>query len=780
MLRRILIGVSVLLALLVVAAVAVATLVDANRFKPQIERFVQERYQRNLHLDGDLALSVFPKFALSLPPATLSDRGGTGEAASIAGAKLGVAVLPLLRGEIVADKVTVQGLKTTIERRADGSLSIDDLIGAGEPAAAPAQPGATDPPSRALPRFDLGGFALTGGQVTYRDQQAGRTITVDQLALDTGRIANKGETPVTVNLTFAATQPETGGKLSLKALAQMDVDSKVYGAKNVDATLEASSGTRRLDAAHITLTSVTTDPGRMAVDLVGLAFEARGKLDADVFETRVSAPRLALTENSASGETLQASVQLTGSRVLQANIEARGIGGVARALTLDRLAIEASTKQGAQAVQAKLATPVKANLPGGAFELSGLAGSVSIEDPGLPQKAASVDLTGTVSLDTQKETLSADLNAKSLETTLLAKVQVNGFSQPKVEMNLNADQLDLDRFVPATPGGGGAGSQSAGGNTGSASGGGTTAGAPGQDAPVDLSALRDLDGSGSLSVGRLRARGVELSDLRVKLKAAQGRLDADPVSASLYGGRLAATTVVQAGATPAANRIDAHADLTGISIGPLLRDVAAKDLLEGQGNLKLALNTGGGTVDAMKRGLDGRAALDLRNGAIKGINLGESIRSARSLLRGGGQSETKPSDARKQTDFTEFDVSFVIADGIATSTDLDVKSPLLRIGGEGRADLVGSRLDYTVRASVVGTSTGQGGKDLADVRGVTVPVRLTGPFDKLDWQIDWETAGKEALKGRAAAELRERLKTDDIEGKARERVNDALKGLFKR
>ena len=40
------------------------------------------------------------------------------------------------------------------------------------------------------------------------------------------------------------------------------------------------------------------------------------------------------------------------------------------------------------------------------------------------------------------------------------------------------------------------------------------------------------------------------------------------------------------------------------------------------------------------------------------------------------------------------------------------------------------------------------------MRGVTIPVRLTGPFDQLDWQIDWETAGKEALKSRAKEEIR--------------------------
>jgi AsmA protein len=208
--------------------------------------------------------------------------------------------------------------------------------------------------------------------------------------------------------------------------------------------------------------------------------------------------------------------------------------------------------------------------------------------------------------------------------------------------------------------------------------------------------------------------------------------------------------------------------------------VADKDLLEGQGNVKLRLNGDGGTVGAIKRSLDGTAALNLQNGAIKGINLGETIRNTRNLLQGGGKSETKASDSSQKTDFTELGVSFVIKDGIATSNDLDVKSPLLRIGGEGRADLVASTLDYTVRASVVATSTGQGGRDLEGLRGVTIPVRLTGPFDQLAWQIDWETAGKEALKGRAKEELQKRLGTDDLEGKAKEKAMDALKGLFKR
>ena len=117
MLKKTLIGVFMLLVVLVVAAVAVVALVDVNRFKPQIEQFVQDSYQRTLRIDGDLGLSLFPRLALSLPRSSLSEAGGTGEAASLEGAKVSVAVMPLLRGEVVADKVTVNGLKATVERR---------------------------------------------------------------------------------------------------------------------------------------------------------------------------------------------------------------------------------------------------------------------------------------------------------------------------------------------------------------------------------------------------------------------------------------------------------------------------------------------------------------------------------------------------------------------------------------------------------------------------------------------------------------------------------------
>ncbi|MEO6269458.1 MAG: AsmA family protein [Lautropia sp.] len=580
---------------------------------------------------------------------------------------------------------------------------------------------------------------------------------------------------------FAASEPSANGEVSLKGDVVVDFDARSFGAKDLELNATAAIGTTRIDKARLKATRLSFDPSKSAVDVEGLDLAVSGGLEAGPFEAKVTAPRLAVSPVSAKGDSLLATISLAGGQEVKMRLEAAGIAGGTEALTIAKLAVAASTRRGERTVQADLGSPVKANLQAGTVGLTAIAGAVVINDPALPEKTTTIDLSGSASADLRKESITANLDAKAQGTALLAKVSVNGLSEPRYGVDIIADQLDLDRLFPPVQSGG-AKSVGGGGKPVPGAAAPNTPNTP--DTPIDLSALFALQLDGRLSVGNLRARGITATGIKASVKAAKGQLEVAPVSASLYGGRLSAQAAIKAGETPAANRLNTTVDLTGVEIGPLLKDAADQDLLEGRGNVKLVFKTGGGTVDAMKRGLDGSAAMSLRDGAIKGINLAETIRSARSLLQG-GQAESRASDASKKTDFTAMSVSFVITDGVASSDDLDVRSPLLRLGGEGRVDIAASSLDYTVRASVVGTSTGQGGKELADLRGVTIPVRLTGPFDRLDWRIDWESAGKEALKSRVASELKERgVDTEQLEEKAKERakekIGDALKGLFKR
>jgi AsmA protein len=230
-----------------------------------------------------------------------------------------------------------------------------------------------------------------------------------------------------------------------------------------------------------------------------------------------------------------------------------------------------------------------------------------------------------------------------------------------------------------------------------------------------------------------------------------------------------------------------------VQIEPLMKDAIDKDLLEGRGNVKLVVTTAGASVDGMKRALAGNAALQLRDGAVKGINIAQKLRDAQSLLSvaGVGKSTSHEANAAEKTDFSELSATFAIKDGVATNSDLDAKSPLLRLGGAGKIDIGAGRMDYVARVSVVGTLKGQDGRTIDQLRGATIPVRVAGPFEKLSYGIDYSGAAQEALKSKLNEQLQRQLgggsqstpqsgATPDKPASSRDRAKDLLKGLLGR
>src|SRR6266571_3515623 len=279
--------------------------------------------------------------------------------------------------------------------------------------------------------------------------------------------------------------------------------------------------------------------------------------------------------------------------------------------------------------------------------------------------------------------------------------------------------------------------------------------APGSKAPP-------LYLKGDVEIERLIASNVKLERVHLGVKAASGKVDAEPLTADLYQGKLSGA----ASANANTNRFALKADLGGVTLGPLLKDALNNDLLEGRGSVTLDVQTGGATVSAMKKALSGNASLALRDSSLKGVNLGELLRKARSL-RGSNPPAEQGALPAERTDFTELGASFVVRNGVAHNDDLSAKSPLLRLAGSGDIDIGGNSIAYLIKASVVATSGGQSGKELAELRGVTVPVKVSGPLDAPRFRADLGAAAGDAVKQRA-------------EEKLKERVQDRLKGLLRR
>jgi AsmA protein len=349
-----------------------------------------------------------------------------------------------------------------------------------------------------------------------------------------------------------------------------------------------------------------------------------------------------------------------------------------------------------------------------------------------------LSLTGDLRADMAKESLSADLTAKFDETTVKAKGAMTRFAAPHYSFDVDVDKINLDRYLVASP---------------------KAKPAPGAgakvdvDVPVDLSGLKGLSAEGKLAVGALQVQGLRLTEVKTQLRAAGGRADLAPHSAKLYEGTLAGALSLNA----AGNQIALKETLTNVAIGPLVKDAAGRDAVEGRGNIALEVTAAGATVNAMKKALAGTARVALRDGALKGINLTEALRKTRAAF-GSRSAQQQPSDTAQRTDFSEMTASFVIRNGVARNDDLDVKAPVLRIGGAGDIDIGNSRLNYLAKATVVATSKGQGGADLDHLAGLTIPVKLTGPFDAPRYEIDYGAVASQAAKAKATEKVQEKLK----------------------
>ena len=344
--------------------------------------------------------------------------------------------------------------------------------------------------------------------------------------------------------------------------------------------------------------------------------------------------------------------------------------------------------------------------------------------------------------------LSGDVTARLDDSTIKAKFTA---AEP-YELDASIDKINLDRYLggeqPAKQVSQKKESESA-------------------DTPVDLSALKGINAKGKLQIGALEVRGLKLAEVNAQFKADKGHVTIAPHSAKLYEGTIAGDLTVDANR----NAIALKENLNGVAIGPLLRDFAKQDKLEGHGNVGIDVTTAGATVNAMKHSLNGTAKVNLRDGAIKGVNVAEIIQRARTAL--GSQSAAQgASDKSRQTDFTELNASFTIKNGVAHNEDLDAKAPLFRLGGAGDINIGASSLNYVAKASVVATTQGQGGAERDRLAGLTVPVKLSGPFDDMKYEVDYRAVAGDAAKSQAGQKLQERLKD--------EKLGEKLKGLLKR
>ena len=102
----------------------------------EITQAVKQQTGRDLDLRGDIKLSVFPWLGLELGDTRLSNAPGFGKKPFVKIERVGVKVklLPLLRSQVIVDKIILDGLQLNLARNQKGVTNWDDLL-QPEPAA---------------------------------------------------------------------------------------------------------------------------------------------------------------------------------------------------------------------------------------------------------------------------------------------------------------------------------------------------------------------------------------------------------------------------------------------------------------------------------------------------------------------------------------------------------------------------------------------------------------------------------------------------------------------
>ncbi|MDQ8033283.1 MAG: AsmA family protein [Bordetella sp.] len=827
--KRIVIGLVVLVVVAVVGLAIFLLTFDPNAYKYKLEEIVQERYQRTLTIDGEIELSLFPRIGLAVQGVSLSEPDSTDVFASIDSMRLAVAVWPLLSNSFVVDHVTINGFKARVVRHKDGHFNFENLVGGSVqntevPAnAAEAGAGVIAGATQALtggspstPRnmqIDIAGLDLKDGELQMQDAMSGMAVTVSRLNANTGRVTFDQPFDVSMSARVEGGNPRFDAGLTGQGLLRLNPSAKRYSAQKLDLRMDGlipgaqakslaargnvafNGATSSLDVSGLELLfqGDITDPAakmtgveasmlvpRLAIDphktqlqLEKTAVRLKGAMPDGPFELALDAPGLAISPSAASGDGLTGRVRAQG---VDASFGLNGIGGNAYELDVKEVKFDGTFKQGERVVKTVFASPVSLNLLQRSASLQALKGDVNITDPGLPKGSLAIPVIGSLSANLLKDQASARINAVLEGGKFDLSADVAKLSaQPEVKFALAVDTLDLDKLVPpigvapAKPATDGKQDESKAPAK-------PAAPAKADDDTINLSGLLNKTATGTIKVGQLVVRGLKASEVGADIKLARGKLDLSALTAVLYGGKLGGAFSVDAAEN---NAMVSKLNLSGIAIEPLLTDVAQQRTLSGTGNLALDLKTAGANPYALKNNLAGTVQVRLRDGAVKGINIAQVLRDLKATFSGEANDAVVAASQERQTDFTSMEGDLQIAKGIGTVKRLDVQAPLLRIsqGDPATIDFVNSAFNFLARVRVVNTSTGQDGKDLAELQNVTVPILLTGTFDAPVYTVQWRQAVTGALRKTLENKLKEAIGGKSGAGAALP-IDQAIKGIL--
>lgn len=246
-------------------------------------------------------------------------------------------------------------------------------------------------------------------------------------------------------------------------------------------------------------------------------------------------------------------------------------------------------------------------------------------------------------------------------------------------------------------------------------------GKPWSGRELHFDALNFFDAEVRVSAAELALGSLRVAPVTVETTVNKGVLQARLENAGLYGGEANGVISLDAAASTPAQAMQLH--LAGVNALPLLSDVAGFESLAGTMRADIDVNATGRSQKVMISSLAGSVDVELSNGAVRGIDVAKLVHNlTRTILEGWQQNATD------RTPLTRFNAHFSLANGVATTDNLDLSGPVVRMTGAGSVDLAAKTLQLKVDPQLVTGRQAAGGS--ADTAGLGVPAIIAGSWSK--------------------------------------------------
>ncbi len=351
-----------------------------------------------------------------------------------------------------------------------------------------------------------------------------------------------------------------------------------------------------------------------------------------------------------------------------------------------------------------------------------------------PKALSSVSFNISASGNTQLIKLEP-FNIKLDKSNISGSAQINLTKIPTINLDLSADALNVDNYLPVSktsqPG-------KASENTANTVANSETSAntSPKKEVVLPFELLSKFNANITLKSNEFIVKKIFMQHAKLTMVLNNGQLQM-PLSATLYEGNLTSTTRINA----AQKSIAFTAGLQNIQMQRLVNDVLGKNQISGVGNLNFQCTSKGSTVQNQIQSLQGNGSFKLSNGVFYGVNLENRLLQAGALI----QKKAPPADSTDQsTPFGSLTGTITLNKGVIKNNDLLIQNNAFTGKGAGSIDLNTQNIDYRLTLTT---------NAIPELKGYTIPMSITGSLSAISYKLDLVDITKQVLVNQGQAQI---------------------------